>query len=263
MATKGMFNRLKKSVKPKTDELFIDGVDVSGIKTELDECKDLAKRTARNNDVLRKAIYHLYTAMKKHKIYLNYRKISKYISRASGCNRSLISRYLICAKIEYSTGIPAGLIKEFVCRELRRMVDDSFFEDTIKDAFKLAGSYENITVNHIFKVAKRNGFLKEGLRDSKEMADKNQAHQNAKSTNDTDRRPSPNAPKRSDATRKLERELQNHPEFKVILSEIGASKSETTWVRKYLEQSYVNADLIEELERLTLNQRQSLLRILP
>jgi hypothetical protein len=264
MAKKGMFNRLKKSVKPKTDELFIDGVDASVVKPEFDECKDFAKITAMNNEVFRKAIYYLYKAMKKHKIYLNNRQVSKHISRASGCNRSMISRYFMCAKMEFSAGIPAGLIKEFVCRELRRMVDDSFFEDTIKDAFKLAGSYENITVNHIFEVAKRNGFLKEGLRDSKEMADKNKVHQKDKSTNDTDHRPSRNAPKRPEATRKLdERKLQDYPEFKGILSEISASKSETTWVRKYLEQSYVNADLIEELESLTLHQRQSLLRILP
>ncbi|NEX19911.1 hypothetical protein G3480_06205 [Thiorhodococcus mannitoliphagus] len=254
---------LAKRSEIQEDKLFIDGEDASEMLPEIERCTDLAKRTTRNNALLRKAIYYLSKAKKDNMIRLTDRQISKHISKASGCNRSLISRYLMCARLELLTGTPQGRIKESVIRVMRRVSDSLHWRVNIESALAVAGSYEKITSTIVLEVVKQNGRLKENWRDGNNRLNDHKMQQEKQSKRTGDRHWSDTVSNHSDAIRELERELKKHPEFKKILAKIDSIGSGTKWIRMYLQQSYANPDLIERVEGLDLYQRQGLLRILP
>lgn len=265
MVTKQMYEKShKKEKNSRANDYLLDDANFKPIMNPLTNCIQLLLRTEKNERVLDQVFSELIVAIEWHKLGGRKAEIVQILVDETGADRSTIYRRIQRAQMEFDLDIPVGKVREYVFRQLRKIAEEKYWVDIMEEALEIKGSHEKITAKDIYKIAKKRGYLKAGLRDSKEMADTNKAHQNSKSMKKNDRRPTGNAPKRSDATRKLdERKLQDYPEFKGILSEIRASKSETTWVRKYLEQSYVNAGLIEELENLTLNQRQSLLRLLP
>ncbi len=252
-----------KDVKPQTDKpLMIDGVDASAAKPQFDDCEDLAKRTARNNEAFRKAIYYLYKAMKKHKIPLKKRQVSKYISEVSGCDRSLLSRLLWCVKMELLTNTPQGAVKESALRELRRICGSEDWEDCIEDACDLAGSYETITAKHMFDVAKQNGCLKAGVRqsgDSPKDATK-------PSTKHTDRRLTRDVTKREKPTMRLASKHPDDPKFEKTVAKTGSRVLDRKWLETRLHQKLItpllNRLLKDRVLALDPTQRRALRRIL-
>ena len=238
---------------------MIDGVDASAAKPEFYHCSDLAKRIARNNEVFRKAISDLYRAMQKHKIPLKDRQISKCISEESGCDRSLLSRLLWCVKMEILTNTPQGVIKESALRELRRICESGNWRKIIRRAHDSAGSYENITANLMFEVAKQNGCLKEDVRKSGDR-------ELQPSTKNADRRLTRDVTKREKPTMRLANEQPDYHKFEKTVAKTGSRVLDRKWLKTRIQQNFItpilNILLDDRVLRLNIRQRQELRRIL-